>query len=80
VVSRLIGARRRRVVDPALDALARLGPDAGAAHLSLRAAVQDLAKLAESAGRLGPAELADVVAHGLSAAPRKKDKKRRKKA
>jgi DNA-binding transcriptional ArsR family regulator len=80
VVSRLVAARRARVIDPALDALSRLGAGAGIGHLSLAAALQDLAALAEAAGRMDPADLGKLAARGLTPETRKKDKKRRKKA
>ena len=79
VVSRLIAARRARVIDPALDALSRMGAQAGPGHLSLLAALQDIAALAEAASRLDPDDLGRAAARGASPDARKKDKKRRKK-
>ena len=80
VVSRLIAARRARVIDPALDALSRMAADAGPGPLSLLVALQDIAALAEAAGRADPNDLGRMVVRGLSPEARKKEKKRRKKS
>ncbi len=80
VVSRLIAFRRRRLIDPALDALSRMNGATAEPYLGLVSAIQDVAALAEAAGRLEPSTLGRLAGRGLPTDARKKDKKRRKKS
>ena len=79
IVSRLLNARRHRLIDPLVQELAR-AVDAGDARAGgLLAAVGSIAEAIDAAIRLDPALLGQLVAAGPPDAARKKDKKRKKK-